>query len=164
MHKLNCFLTPLSCRVSVLPPPSPVLWLSRYGTGIAGTEAQAPKTGVNYLTIGGEMLGVSVPQNLKLKGYNWERGVRFSLAALVTLLEAAPSERNSGGLTLVQVRWGQQVVFKPPTTRNKMFSIELWTKAFLVCASIFMQASPGRGQELLKFCQSIRSASARFSG
>lgn len=115
---------------------------------------------INPNQLGGEALGTAVPQSTKEKIW---RGDYVDFNGLVGDQGVATHPvGDQQGFTMVQA--GHQIMFKPIATRNKVTNIELWTNAFLVYSSIYLQAHPNKAQALLKYCSLIRSAANRYTG
>ena len=118
---------------------------------------------INPSQLHGETLGTMVSQGIKEKIW---RGEYVDFNGLVG--DQGVSTRPVGpqgdqlGFTMVQA--GHQLVLKPVATRNKITNIEAWTNAFLVYASVYLQAHGNQAQALLKYCSLIRSASNRYTG
>ena len=114
-----------------------------------------------------DRLGTSTPQNIR--GKIW-RGEFIDLTVLVdsqdnatqVMQDAAEQERANLTVAQVEGTW----VLKPftPPPKNKIFSIEAWTNAFLVYMSIYIEAHPASVHDLLKYCHLIRSAASRYHG
>ena len=113
-----------------------------------------------------EHLGVAVPQNIKeriWKGEFVEFGVLLPGNSSSTASMAMGSnDQGESDLTFFQK--GQQIVLRPATPKRNIWSIEKWTDAFLVFASIYVQAKPQLCQDLLKYCSIIRSAATSYVG
>lgn len=115
----------------------------------------------------GDRLGTSTPQNIREKIW---KGEFIDLNGLVdsqynaTRFMQDVAEQERANLTVAQVEgtW----VLKPytPPPKNKIFSIEVWTNAFLVYMSIYIEAHPESVHDLLKYCHLIRSAASRYHG
>ena len=112
-----------------------------------------------------ETLGVMVPPNLREKIWKEEFVDLNSLVGERGAQARGTETVSVGGQTgLMLVQEGQQLMLKPPNPKNKIHSIESWTDAFLVYASIYLQAHPTKVQEILKYCSIIRSAASKYTG
>lgn len=80
---------------------------------------------------------------------------------LSLLLDQNCSEQNR---RVIELNSSGELVFKPAQSSRTITSIETWTDAFLVYASIFLAAHPFRTQEILKYMNVIRTAATRHQG
>ncbi|XP_072178778.1 uncharacterized protein [Diadema setosum] len=116
----------------------------------------------------GDRLGTSIPHNIREKIW---KGEFIDLNLLIDNQDHATqvmqdmAEQERANLTVAQVdgTWVLKPV-TPPPTKNKIFSIEAWTNAFLVYMSIYIEAHPTSTHDLLKYCHLIRSAASRYRG
>ena len=77
------------------------------------------------------------------------------------LLDNQQSENAGRRLELSQ---NGEIVLKASTPGRVISTIESWTDAFLIYASIFLSVHPHRSVELLKYASNIRLASGRHQG
>ena len=70
---------------------------------------------------------------------------------------------DSKGVALTVNSEGK-IVWEENKPKRQITSITGWTTAFLIFASVYLEAHPSKGQELLKYCHLIRTSSARFGG
>lgn len=98
-------------------------------------------------------LGEAVSQTLKAK---------IVAGDYVDLALLFDSKFEDGTKTLT-VNSAGEIIFKPASNNlnSKISSIESWTDAFIIYASIYSAAHPERHQELLKYMSTIRTAAKR---
>lgn len=120
-----------------------------------------PSTPFNPLTSVCSELGESLPQSLKSKIIDSEY-VDFA-----TILEKIdPSTRGSLDTKefSLAVNEGGSIIWKDNKQKRPITSIHTWTSAFLTYAAVYLRAHPHRTQELLKYCQIVRTAATRHMG
>ena len=98
-------------------------------------------------------LGSIVP--LAIKDKIW-RGEYVELGGL---LESVPIQRNDSAMVLTV----SGSTLQPQRKTPGIMSIEQWTSAFLVYASIYAEKHLKRARELFKYMDTVRTA-ARFGG
>ena len=118
----------------------------------------------------GDRLGTSTPQNIREKIWRGEF-IDFNVLvdsqdnATQVMQDAAEQERANLTVAQVEGMWVlKPFTPPPPPPKNKIFSIEAWTNAFLVYMSIYIEAHPASVHDLLKYCHLIRSAASRYHG
>ena len=99
-------------------------------------------------------LGLHVCQTIKDK---ITQGIYLDIACLLDTTSSVNSPgrlilNNSGNLCMA------------PESQRKIYSIEEWSDAFLVFASIYLSAHPTKTQEVLKYFSTIRLAAKRHMG
>ena len=100
-------------------------------------------------------LGYSVPNKIKMKIAN---GEYVDLATLIS----KPSDPDSLSKQL-KIENGK-IVLGPKSHDKKIDSIDQWTDAFLVYASIYSVANPSSANSLFKYMHTVRLGASRFGG
>ncbi len=97
-------------------------------------------------------LSINVSQTLRAKI------VKGEYIDLALLLDQEQNLNEAVDMKLVVDDQGS-FVWKANKPKRQINSIHVWTSAFLVFSSVFLEAHPHRIQELLKYMQIVRSAS-----
>lgn len=71
------------------------------------------------------------------------------------LIKVVQSDTDSGDQQKIAIVQGQ-LVLQPKSNQNKITSIQSWTDAFLIFASIYLAKYPNDAQGILKYRQTIR--------
>ena len=133
-----------------------------------GFAEQAYNYTASPLSPQGGLLGVGVPLTVREKIW---KGEYVELSLLLNKRSgglsgqsfgATSRDTNSVDWSLVQS--GQSIVLRQAEPKQKIWSIELWTEAFLTFCSIYLQAKPECARPLLKYCSVIRAAAHRYVG
>lgn len=101
-------------------------------------------------------VGYDVPQNIKDKIAN-SQFVDF--AVLLDKGGVFQHEVKSDQMVTMNEKGHLMLCDQKPT---KELSIDEWTSSFIVFLAIFLQSHPGRAQEMLKYCQLVRTAASRY--
>ena len=108
-------------------------------------------------------LGAHVSQVVKEKIWKGEF-VDFSLLYNDTAAAVlARSDQNTSDLTLV-VEGDNLLVRKKGSNRKKIETFDTWQSAFHTFMSVYLEKHPNRCAELLKYAETIRTASLHFPG
>lgn len=133
----------------------------RSGFAVNDSPPQSPLRPV------GDRLGSAIPNNIREKIW---KGEYVDFNVLVNAQEVTAhtqwEARDEQRTNLAMTQEDGRLVLKPvsATSKNKIATIELWTNAFLVYASIVLEANLNCAQDLLKYCHLIRSAASRYYG
>lgn len=102
---------------------------------------------------GGENLGLQ----LKIQQNEY-----INLAILLKGTATDLKETPQGAL--LGVDENGQIVAKPRTSMEKIYSIDKWTDSFLIFSSVYLQAFPEQAQDLIQYMFVIREAAAKHGG
>ena len=148
--------------VSITPPSvvvsSPTLGVT---TCSSNTHTEAAAHMHTALTSVCDELGIGVSRQIQEKIWNGEF-VEFG-----SLLRPARSSTNAPDDCVFMVGSHESPVWqiRPHAAQNvRITSIEQWTSAFLVFASIYLMRHSDRARQLLKYADTIRSAAFRRVG
>ena len=100
-------------------------------------------------------LGFHVSENIKNKIIS---GQYVDLGSLLDMQLGEPETRT------LEFSQSGQLVMKPMLKSKTISTIEMWSDAFLVYASIFLAAHPHRVQEILKYMNVVRLAAKQHPG
>ncbi len=121
-------------------------------------NSSLPSNPLNPLVSICSELGEDLPQALKMKIINSEY-VEFG-----TILDKSENMGTDQKEFSLSVQEGGTIVWKDNKPKRHITTIHVWTSAFLVFAAVFLRAHPSRTQELLKYCQIVRTAAMRHVG
>ena len=111
--------------------------------------------GEEIMRLGSEDLSSHVPNQICKKIWAHEYiNINLLLKGNVELHEFC-----SGGVLHMTEKG--QVESRPKVVKDKVASIEKWTDAFLIFASIYLKKFPGKLQEILQYMNIIREAASR---
>jgi hypothetical protein len=85
-------------------------------------------------------------------------------ASLLDKIDNGYDQGCSEGMSLSVSQGGQVVWVENTKNKRTVTSIHAWTDAFLVFSAVYLEAHPGRTQELFKYAKLIRTAAAKSEG
>ena len=160
----------------------PLMGHANYPVGISTSATQVPlaSVGANLAGVSGGVSGIALsntpmntsnplvsvcsglgeclPQSIKTKIASSEF---VDFGTILAKCEFQGREENEFAL---KVNNAGELLWKDTQTKVPVSSIHTWTSAFLVFAAIYLRAHPHRAQEMLKYCNIVRTAAARHSG
>lgn len=102
---------------------------------------------------------ISAQVTSKIKKKIWKK--RFiDLGLLLPKINLQPESQKFA----LEVGPNADINLVPKTKKRKIFSIEMWTSAFLRYIAIYTEKYPGEIQQLLKYCEIIRDLAQRKLG
>ena len=128
------------------------------GSGVGNMFVNTPTFNANPLVSVCSDLGEGLPQTIKSKIVNREF-VEFG--AILAKSEYQGQDEQEFAL---KVNNAGEIMWKNNQPKVPVSSIHTWTSAFLIFSAVYLRAHPHRTQELLKYCNIVRTAAARHSG
>ncbi len=103
-------------------------------------------------------LGADLPQVLRTKII---KGEYVDFGQILEKSEFRVDERKGVALT---VNNQGNIIWQENNSKRPINSIHSWTSAFLIFSSVYLEAHPGKAQDLLKYAHIIRTGASRFGG
>ena len=146
---------------------SPLPYPSRTGTAAVGMSGEASSSNMQtqcdtpimqppMLSCVCDELGADVAGNVKEKIW---RGEFVDLGVLTQ----KDTWRGDDPPTICLAPTGSSLLLRPQSRIPTIYSIEQWTSAFLIYASIYLERHTSRAREMLKYIDIVRSIT-RFGG
>ena len=107
-------------------------------------------------------LGLGVPKQIQDKIWNGEYVDFGTLLRPVRGGYANNSPQDC--VLLIGSSESPTLQIRPPAQHTRITSVEQWTSAFLVFASIYLTRHPNQARQLLKYADTVRSAAFRRAG
>ena len=143
--------SPASTRNQVVVPD-----IVGLGASAGGMDFQSSLHRPNSRQLGAP-LGQYVSQTIKEKIWSW------NFVDLGCLLTSEMSDNSDVTLSLCHI--GGQICFKQNKPRTRpIFTIDLWTQAFFIYVSIFLERHASKAIEMIRYVDLIRKLAHRFNG
>ena len=144
---------------SLPPDPSPSAAPAQTVAPLLSVSTAYGESDRTALTSVCDDLGAGVPQNIREKIWNGEF-VEFGV-----LVRPARSGTHMGDCVFtIGTPESPAWQIRPRNQAPRITSIEQWTSAFFIFASIYLIRHPTRARELLKYADIVRSAAFRRTG
>ena len=137
--------------------PSGIIHFDTFFQGLNLTKSSLDTPEIEEIRCGGDDITAHVPKLIKEKILN----LQYINLALLLKGSTELSDICSGSTLHINEKGGIEA--RPRTTKQTVKSIEEWTDAFIIYASIICTRYPEKGIELFKYMSVIRDASKHFS-